>query len=630
MSKLRPLIRLDNVSLRYGNLEVLRGLSFAVSAGEIHALVGEHGAGKSSLIGVLDGSATPNGGRIVVDGRAYESLSVRAALDLGISTVKQAVLLCDHLTVATNIYMNQPRFYLRHRLSKRAADRSVARFLDANGIDLELTARAGTLKLADRVLTEVMRACYREPRVLILDEALEKLTADGLERVVAMMRTLRDSGGAVLFVTHRVDDIFQIADRVSVLRQGEILVSESVHDIDKFSLVKMAYTQLPATPTRKGGDTDFYHLLKYNQAILENLPINLLVVDTAMTLKLVNNHASVYFGIDAGPDPGVNLRDVFASSADLYARLAERVASPAPGTLFGERFDTADGTRILNISIVPIRDESWRIGSIVMIEDATERETLREQVELTERLGSIGILASGMAHEICNPLEIISNDITYLKTLYGSTIDLSILQEIKEEVDSITRIVQNLDRLPGPGESPQSPLRVAEIAASVVALVAPVAEQHGVALEFHDEAGTAAIRASGDDLRQTLLNLIKNGLEAVDRRGRVTVTVRTTGEVVEIVVEDDGPGIAAADRTQVFLPFVSTKSGGNSTRGLGLYVSHQLVTRNGGTIDAGAGGDGGCCFTVRFAAVAKNAVGGTAMREVAVERPSSFDRLATD
>jgi len=598
-----PLVTLEHVSLSYGSVRALHDLSLKIERGEVHAIVGEHGAGKSSVINVLGGLCRPDNGTVVVNGNTFRSLTVPVAQSEGISLVKQGVCLCDHMSVAKNIYMNQPGFYRRHRWSRQRAEESVAEYLAQHNVTIDPELAAGTLKLADKVLTEVMRASYRQPRLLILDESLEKLTAHGLECVFGVMSEIRERGGSILFVTHRIDDIFQIADRVSVIRQGEVLITEAVSDIDKFSLVKMAYTQLPATAGVAIGDDDFYHLLKYNQAILENLPINLVVVNKDLDLKLVNKQASSYFGVPGGPNPGTNLKSVFREDADLFERIVAAIGSPEGSTLFNEPFVCDGEARVLNVSVVPIRDESWRIGTILMIEDATEREKLREQVFLSEKIGSIGILAAGIAHEICNPLEIISNDITYLKTLYGESIDLSILQEIKEEVESMTRIVRNLDRIPGNPEPETEPVVPGALIQSVLTFVSPVAGQQGVRIEFRDETDGYVIESHSDDIRQILLNLVKNALEATERGGRVAVEARVVDRFLEVNVVDDGPGIPPQERNHIFLPFFSTKNRSRVNRGLGLYVSYQLTSRNGGQIEVGdprPGSTDGCRFTIRL------------------------------
>lgn len=606
MSVSSPLIHLENVSVQFGTVVALRDLSLRVGRGEIHAIVGEHGAGKSSLVGVLSGYVTPNGGSISINGSRYTSLTIGRSRSEGISLVQQNVALCDHLSVATNIYMNSSGFFRKHRMSRKRARDSVQRFLEERHVVLPIDEKAGELKLADKVMVEIMRGLYRNPELLILDEALEKLTAEGLERVVEQLRGMRDSGKSVLFVTHRIDDIFQIADKVSVVRHGEMVVSESVQEIDKFSLVKIAYTQLPATGTQSTGDTEFYHLLRYNQAILESLPISLLVVDNNATLKLVNASAGRYFGIADGSTTGITLAEVFTGNIALFERITQNIAKPETTTLFNQQFDVSGETRILNISIVPIRDESWRIGSILMIEDATEREKLREQVFLSEKLGSIGVLASGIAHEICNPLEIISNDITYLKSLYGATIDLSILQEINEEVASINRIVRNLDRLPGDATPLGEPISVGEIVRSLVAFVSPVAEQQNVTLSFRDSPERGRTRVGPDAIRQILLNLIKNAIEAVGSGGNVNVVLDSTASYLVVLVEDDGPGIPETDRNRVFLPFFSTKEASPKNRGFGLYVSYQLATQNGGSITIESRQPKGSRFIVTLPAVSSS------------------------
>jgi len=127
-----------------------------------------------------------------------------------------------------------------------------------------------------------------KPKVLILDEALENLTTASLTKILPILKHLRDEGSVIVFITHRIDDIYEYADKVTIMRKGELLITDSAQNIDKINLIKLAYTQIPKEETLKNVSSEFYQLLKYNQAILEELPVNLIVTDRDHYIKLFN------------------------------------------------------------------------------------------------------------------------------------------------------------------------------------------------------------------------------------------------------------------------------------------------------------------------------------------------------
>ena len=220
-----------------GNV-VLRDVDFEVLAGEIHGLVGENGAGKSTLINLVTGVLQPDTGTIALDGAIVDHLTPRAAEERGIATVHQELSLCPHLTVAENVYLGRlPTSFGRIDYAKIASGSTKA-FANL-GVAIDPNAVAGELSLADQQLVEIAKAIVTRPRLLILDEATSALDSGQVELLFAALRRLRDDGTAIIFVSHRLEEIFAIADRITVLKNGEYVATVPASGTTTADLVQL-------------------------------------------------------------------------------------------------------------------------------------------------------------------------------------------------------------------------------------------------------------------------------------------------------------------------------------------------------------------------------------------------------
>ena len=602
----RNIVALHNIYFSLGEMGILNGINLDIKAGEVHAVVGEHGSGKSSIGNLLNGKILPDLGEVVFKGKVRQKHSPFNAKKNRIATVTQHTFLCDHLSVAKNIYMNHLSFHQSPFYNRKKIQENIRRFLRENNIGLDIDRPCSKLMQSEKVFVDILRQLFTEPDLLIIDEALEKLNGKDLDLVLGIINKLRSRGMAVFYITHRIDDVYRFADRVSVLRNGELLITENVTQIDKFNLIKLAYTRYVEGADKGISGKEFYTLLKYNEAILESLPVNLLVADNTGEVKLINPKAAAYFGID---DPGkhdtdrsglLSLEMLFEGNTLLYEKLTQSIASEKEVNLYSELMNTNETRRIINIALIPIRDGAWKIGDIIMIDDVTEQAKLREQSLLSEKLASIGILAAGFAHEIDNPLEIIKNNIEYLSNCFDMDERSSVMREIDEEIDTIASIVSNLTAMAEPGRPIQLVLCLSDIVQSVIKLARPYALKNSSRLVL-DAGEELYIRADKTALRQILLNLLKNSFEAIPGDdGMVAVSLKKEEETACLKIRDNGKGLETANSEDIFLPFYSTKSSKGGNMGLGLYMTWQLVKENSGTIEVANNPDGGCCFTLNF------------------------------
>ena len=214
-----PLLKASKVSRRFGSILALDAVDFELRRGEIMALLGENGAGKSTLVKILAGITQPDSGTIAIDGAPADLRTPSRALSAGIAVVQQELSLVQTLSVAENVFLGGRAFagaWTRGRLVRAARP-----FLEQVGLpDLDPTTPAGELSVAYRQRVEIARLIARDARILILDEPTAALSDVEIERVKELVRALADRGHAVIYVTHRLGEVFEIADRVTVFRNG--------------------------------------------------------------------------------------------------------------------------------------------------------------------------------------------------------------------------------------------------------------------------------------------------------------------------------------------------------------------------------------------------------------------------
>ncbi|MDY0872624.1 putative B6 ABC transporter ATP-binding protein [Dongia rigui] len=215
-----PVLSVHALTKRFPGIVANDQISLDFHAGEIHILLGENGAGKSTLIGMLAGMQSPDAGEIRVGGEIVQIKSPREALNLGIGTVFQHVLLVPSLSVIENLMLGGAWW---QRLARGSA---LARFAELSGllgVTLDPNARLGSLSLGQQQQVEIMRALWREARLLILDEPTSMLTPQGVKDLAAVLRRLRDKGVAIILVTHKLGEATDLGDRISVLRHGQLV-----------------------------------------------------------------------------------------------------------------------------------------------------------------------------------------------------------------------------------------------------------------------------------------------------------------------------------------------------------------------------------------------------------------------
>ena len=233
-----PVIEMRGISVAFGGVLALSEVDLRLFPGEVHALMGENGAGKSTMIKALTGVYTIDAGTILVGGEEHRFASPAESQAAGISTVYQEVNLVPNLTVAENMLLGrEPRRF--GGIDVKAMNRKAAATLERLGIAVDPASELGTHPIAVQQLVAIARAVDVDARVLILDEPTSSLDSDEVEKLFAVMRTLREHGTAIVFVSHFLDQVYAIADRMTILRNGRLVGERMVAETSQLELVKL-------------------------------------------------------------------------------------------------------------------------------------------------------------------------------------------------------------------------------------------------------------------------------------------------------------------------------------------------------------------------------------------------------
>jgi rhamnose transport system ATP-binding protein len=233
------LLRATEIIKSYAGVHALRNASFELHAGEVHALVGENGAGKSTLIKIFTGAAAADSGEILLDGRPIIHNSPRLARAHGIAAIYQQPALFPELTVSENIATGLEQAGPMHRIDWKGRRRRASELLAQVGAEIDPEIEAGALSMPQQQLVEIARALGADARILILDEPTASLSEEDTRNLFRVVRQLRDRGVGMIYISHRLEELPLIADRVTVLRGGRTIETRDMSTVDRQQLIQL-------------------------------------------------------------------------------------------------------------------------------------------------------------------------------------------------------------------------------------------------------------------------------------------------------------------------------------------------------------------------------------------------------
>ena len=590
-----PILRMRGIHLAYGSLQALRGVDFDLYQGEIHALVGAHRAGKSSLVKLLAGAVRKQRGEILFDGRPVEYFTPRSAIRQGIGIVYQHLNLIPSLTAAENIFagrmLRKGLLWLDHRRMSQLARGLFQRL----NFRLDTDTPVGRLSVAEQHMVELARVLFLDPRLLILDEVDSKLTPQEMERIYPLLQEFRRQGKSVIYISHNVDEIFEFADRVTVLKEGQLMDTRRTGELDRIKLLKLTYSFVLSREELNRQNLELYALKRYNENIIKNIPVGVIILNSEQGIYLVNYAARNILGLE-GELAGRRF-DELVSVEDLPDKDAIVQAVRRRGELELEE-SVYRRERALKLSVFPFQDEDFAfLGTILLVEDVTREKNVEEYLLRAEKISSTAELAAGVAHEINNPLGIVQNylELLKLKELDGDA--RSKVAKIQNEVTRIAKIIGSLLSFSRFGEISFQSVEAGELLREVLLLTEHLRTEKSIRLTEHLAGEPAPVLGDENKLKQLFLNLLVNAIEAVDEGGLIEASLETGQDAVTVTIRDNGCGIPAGIRDRIFDPFFSTKKS-KKNAGLGLSISQHIVELHKGVISCSSREGEGTSFRV--------------------------------
>jgi rhamnose transport system ATP-binding protein len=234
-----PILAVRGVEKSFDGVRALHDVSLELFAGEIHALVGENGAGKSTLTKIITGAVKADAGTIEFCGEAVSHNAPGVSRALGIAAIYQQPSLFPHLTVAENIALSLEMGSTRRTVNWKARHRRAETLIESLGASIDPRRSAATLSMADQQIVEIAKAIGADAKVLLMDEPTAVLTDTEVERVFRIIRRLKADGAAILYISHRLEEILAIADRITVLRDGRLIACRNAAEVDRAKLIHM-------------------------------------------------------------------------------------------------------------------------------------------------------------------------------------------------------------------------------------------------------------------------------------------------------------------------------------------------------------------------------------------------------
>lgn len=233
------ILELQRISKSFSGVEVLHEVSFALRPGEVHALLGENGAGKSTLVKIITGVHQPDKGEIFLKGGPVRFSDARESRQAGIAAIYQELSLFPDLDVAENIFAGRQPVMFGGRVDWRKLYSEAGNLLESLGVKLDLKQKARTLSIAQQQMVEIARAFSISAQILIMDEPTSSLTLHEVDDLFRLVRRLRAEGTAIIFISHRLDELFALADRVTVLRDGSYVDTRPMQEVTRDDLIRM-------------------------------------------------------------------------------------------------------------------------------------------------------------------------------------------------------------------------------------------------------------------------------------------------------------------------------------------------------------------------------------------------------
>ena len=592
-----PLLRLLDVGLTHGGKTCLEGVNWSCMRGESHGIMGPRGAGKSVLAQLIAGQFESTQGRMIWQGEDVQNNSQADCLRRGIHLIDDHSSPIAHFSLLENLCFPYEDLAPWQMWKRREIMLEAENYLKRYFGNTNLSSLARDLSEVETLEFVILRALFKGPSLLILDEIFPLLSHGFRERVWALIRERCRESMTLIWISHSLNDMDEHSDHISVMKDGHLVLTHSQDELSRPQLIRLCYDELSHEAYSE--QTSFDNLMVFLETLLKRFPMMALALDAQGKVILMNQPARAFFDVEK--DNGVTLKALLGPKhPELYLKIDEARLQESETILYLEPFKRTEDTEdILDIRIFPLKQKGESLGTMITLVDMTEQVNLRQQAMLSEELAGLGLLAAGVAHEINNPLEVLYNDLSYLRFKHKDQKDLlNTIEHLQEQATHIQEIVSNLVNFSGETAEEQEHFSLNELLESLLKFLTMEAKERSIKLLVHYSVDHCEIFAQRNEIKQVILNIVKNAFEAMPTGGILDIETKSESDAIEVHFSDSGCGLEAPHA--VFRPFYSTKKCNGKNMGLGMSIIYGLVKKHGGDIEIKNKLEGGCCVSVTW------------------------------
>jgi len=562
-------------NIRSGNLV---NFSFDLKKGEIHALYGEHLSGKSDLVKILSGVKINFGGQLFLDGKQTLFSNPRDSQRRDISVIYQYSNLISEFNAYENVFAGRFITGGLRILNKREMVRRLKNLMERFDVDFNLAVPVRKLTPFERNFVEIVKAVLHNPEVLILDDVSSRFKAEELKILHTLLGELRSRGKSIIYIFSNINEDFDFADRITILKEGRRQGTEDVVNVDKGKLIELSYSRILTA----GNDWNSFLEKSSSRLIIDELKEGIIVLNSRREITAINRSAIAILDLSSS---GGNLMDRLKEEFVLDDNSRELILSSLEKQfhLSLSSVELING-KYMDIVVYPVlSEEGEKEDTIIILGDVTEKSHMQEYKVGADKIFSVAELAAGVVHEINNPLAIISNYTALLKMKTGDEKSLEKFGKIEAELERIEEITSSLLSF-SKVQSGKTPVDFRQIVRETLVLLEYKIRKKDISFSLEMEGDEPFIvQGNSNKLKQVIINLVTNSIEAVLDEGSIAVSVRKRGSRVRFTIEDNGSGIDEAVKARIYDPFFSTKMTKKNT-GLGLAISKQIAEDHRGEI----------------------------------------------
>lgn len=399
-------VELLNIGKSFNGLKALKDVTFRAEKGKIHALLGENGAGKSTLMKVLAGAHSKDKGSIKIDGQEVNISNPHHSRDLGIGIIYQEFSLVPDLTVAENVYLNtlNDRTWINYSKIKKSAAELIGRL----GFEIDTNRIVSTLSLAQQQVVEIAKALSENVKILILDEPSAVLTPKETQKLFEILYGLKKTGVTIIYISHRLEEIFQISDQITVLKDGETIKTLDTQDINQDGLIKLMIgrpleTLFPSRNTKLGEEV--LRVEKLSNDNIQNINFKIKAGEVLGITGLVGSGRTETLNAIFGADPTDNISKIFVKGKELLIRNSKNAVDAGMGFVSEDRKNKGVILSLSikdNISLTNLKSISNTFGFISGKKENELTDSLIKKMDIRtiDTTNSVGKLSGGNQQKV--------------------------------------------------------------------------------------------------------------------------------------------------------------------------------------------------------------------------------------